>query len=130
MARPTSKFPTELELQVLNVLWDQGPKSGRDIRDELASNRELTYQSVMTILGIMEEKKYVTRKKSGSRFLYRAVVTQKATSKKMMRDLVNRIFGGSTHAAMIGLLEGANLDEAELTELKSEINRRAKEKKS
>lgn len=129
MVRKTSKHPTELELEVLNVLWETGPISGHEIRDELETSRKLTYQSVMTILGIMEEKKYVSRKKQGSRFIYRAAVTQKATSKKMLRDLVDRIFGGSSHAAMIGLLQNSDLDKTELEELKAEINRSQKKGK-
>jgi predicted transcriptional regulator len=129
MVRKTSKHPTDLELEVLNVLWESGPISGQQIRDELEPGRTLTYQSVMTVLGIMEEKKYVSRKKQGSRFVYRAQITQKATSKKMLRDLVDRIFGGSSHAAMIGLLQSSDLDKDELEELKAEIKRSQKKGK-
>ena len=123
MARSTSKHPTELELEVLNVLWNSGANSGQQIRDELEPSRKLTYQSVMTVLRIMEEKKYVRRKKQDGRFVYRAQITKRATSKRMLRDLVDRIFGGSTQAAMIGLLQTSDMDDDQLEELKAEIKR-------
>ena len=61
MSRRVSKHPTELELEILRVLWESGPLTGQAIRSALAPDRSLTYQSVMTVLGIREEKRYVTR---------------------------------------------------------------------
>jgi len=127
VARNVSRHPTELELDVLQVLWEAGPLTGGQIRDTLASRRELTYQSVMTILGIMENKSYVRRKKNAGRFEYRARVTQQATSRRMLRDLVDRLFGGSTTAAMINLLESSDLSEDELNQLRNEVERNRRE---
>jgi len=121
MARPVSKQPTELELEILKILWMQGPCSGRRLRDELADQRDLTYQSVMTILDIMEDKGYVCRKKIAGSFEYRAKITQQATSKKMMQDLVARLFGGSTRAAMLNLLETSDLNNSEILRLREII---------
>ena len=121
MPRNTTKHPTELELEVLQVLWELGPTTGAAIRDALPKSRPLTYQSVMTILGIMEEKKYVTRKKVDGKFQYRARVTKKATSKRMLRDLVDRLFGGSSAVAMMNLLDSSDLDESELQELRKKV---------
>ncbi|TWT83945.1 Methicillin resistance regulatory protein MecI [Planctomycetes bacterium CA13] len=123
MPRRVSKHPTELELEVLQVLWDTGPLAGGAVRDALESTRTLTYQSVMTILGIMEEKGYVARKKSGGRFEYRARITKPTTAKRMMRDLVDRLFDGSTASAMINLLESSDLSDQELKDLREEVNR-------
>lgn len=123
MPRRVSKNPTELELEVLQVLWDMGPLAGAAVRDALESTRTLTYQSVMTILGIMEEKGYVARKKSGGRFEYRAKITKPTTAKRMMRDLVDRLFDGSTASAMINLLESSDLSDQELKDLRDEVKR-------
>ena len=123
MARRVSKHPTELELEVWQVLWDAGPLAGGGVRDALESTRTLTYQSVMTILGIMEEKGYVTRKKSGGRFEYSARITKPTTAKRMMRDLVDRLFDGSTASAMINLLESSDLSDQELKDLQEEVKR-------
>ena len=130
MARSTTKHPTELELEVLNVLWDSGPLTGQAVRDSLAPARKLTYQSVMTVLGIMEEKKYVTRKKNGGRFEYRAKISQKTTSKRMMGDLVDRLFGGSAAVAMINLIESSDLTDEELKELRKILQQNQADSKS
>jgi len=121
------KHPTELELEILKCLWEQGPLSGMAIRDGLASTRELTYQSVMTVLGIMEDKGFVKRKKEGGNFVYRPRVTEKATSKRMLRDLIDRLYNGSAATAMLNLLETSDLTDEELTQLRDSVNRRKQE---
>lgn len=127
VARPASKHPTELELEILKVLWDAGPLSGRQIRDRLATVRELTYTSVMTVLGIMEEKRYVTRKRVGGNYVYSARLSREAASGRMLRDLVDRVFGGSAATAMLNLLEASDVDADELRQLRELIQRKAKE---
>jgi len=123
MARPVSKQPTELELEILKILWELGACSGRRLRDQLATQRDLTYQSVMTILDIMEDKGYVRRKKVAGSFEYRAKVTQQATSKRMMQDLVARLFGGSARAAMLNLLETSDLSDSEIAQLRQIVEK-------
>lgn len=127
MARPASKHPTELELELLKLLWEGQPLSGRQLRDQLAATRELSYTSVMTMLGIMEEKGYVRRKKSNANYLYSARISQQAASRGMLRDIVDRVFGGSAATAMIHLLETSDVDAEELRQLKQLIARKAKE---
>ena len=124
MARHSTRYPTELELEILQYLWQDGPLSGRAIRDSLEPQREVTYQSVMTILGIMENKGYVKRKKVGGSYLYRARITEKATSKNMLQDLVQRLFKGSAAAAMLNLLETSDLSDEELKQLRESVSRR------
>lgn len=127
MPRTGSKHPTELELEILKILWRDGPLSGSAIRDALAPVRALTYTSVMTMLGIMDEKKYVRRKKEGGTYVYSARVTQRTTSRRMLKDLVERVFEGSPVTAMVNLLETGDLARDELSELKQLIARREEE---
>lgn len=127
MPRPQSRNPTELELEILKILWREQPLSGREIRDELAPVRDVTYTSVMTILGIMEDKSYVRRKKNGARFEYSARVTQESTSHRMLNDLVERLFEGSSVTAMVNLLETSDVDPAELKQLRKLIQQRERE---
>ena len=127
MARPTSRHPTELELEILKTLWRDGPSAGRQIRDALAGFRDLAYTSVMTIMKIMTEKKYVRRKKVDGNFVYYPRVTEEAVAKRMLHDIVDRVFDGSAAAVMLNLLQTADLDEQELGQLRQMINRKAKE---
>ncbi len=127
MARQASKHPTELELEILKILWRDEPLTGRDVRDRLAETRELAYTSVMTIMGIMENKGYVKRKKTGKAFIYSPRVTEAATKKRMLRDVVDRVYEGSTMSVVVNLLESADIDPDELEQLRALIRRKSEE---
>lgn len=124
MARPTSKHPTELELEILKILWDEGPSPVRLVRDRLAGFRDLAYTSVMTMLGIMCKKGYVRRTKKGNSYVYRARLAQESATNDMLSDLVDRLFDGSTAAAMVHLLEVGDIDATELDKIRTLINER------
>ncbi len=128
MARPTSKYPTQLELEILKVLWRIGPAAGREIRDALAATRDLAYTSVMTMLNIMTRKKYLKRRKVKGGFVYEARVSEQCTSGGMVRDLVDRAFAGSPSALMLSLLETGDIDVEEIQRLRELISRKAKER--
>ncbi len=130
MARPPSRYPTEFELEILKILWRDGPATVREVREALARSRELAYTSVMTIMGIMTKKKYLARSMQGASYVYRARISERATIRRMLRDLVERAFGGSATAVMLNLLETADIDEAEIRKLRELINRKAKERSS
>jgi predicted transcriptional regulator len=128
MARPQAKHPTELELEILKVLWAKGPLTGREVRDALAeAARDLAYTSVMTIMGIMEDKGYLRRKKQGNGFIYSARIAEKATLRRMLRDLVQRAYDGSVMAAMVNLLEESDMDADELKQLRQLLNHKTEE---
>ncbi len=127
MARSTSKHPTVLELEILKIFWRDGELIGREVRDRLAEVRDLAYTSVMTVMGIMEEKEYLKRKKSGKTFIYSSRVTEAATKKRMLRDVVDRVYEGSTMSVVVNLLESADIDPHELKQLRALIERKSKE---
>src|SRR5688500_53599 len=85
MARPRSQHPTELELEILKVIWRDGPSNVRHVRDELAAWRDLAYTSVMTIMNIMTQKAYLRRVKEGSCFTYHPRITERNTTRKMLQ---------------------------------------------
>ncbi len=126
MARPTSKHPTELELEILKILWREGPLTGRQVRDALAVFRDLAYTSVMTIMGIMEDKGYVRRKKQGGSFVYSARIKQETTTRRMLLDLVERAYDGSVASAVVNLLETSDIESEELEQLRELIRQKTK----
>jgi BlaI family transcriptional regulator, penicillinase repressor len=127
MARPASKYPTELELEILKVLWSAGPCSVRQVRDALVPFRDLAYTSVMTVMTIMVEKGYIQRTKQGGGYVYRPRVKQDSTVRGMLSDLVDRAFDGSAATLMVSLLETKDIDADELRQLRELINRKARE---
>lgn len=125
MARPASTHPTELELEILKILWRDGPLVVQEVRDRL--ERELAYSSVITIMNIMTDKGYLARTKEGKGYRYRARVRAEATKKQMLSDLVDRAFDGSAAAVMLNLIETKGLDGGELAKLRAIIDQKMKD---
>lgn len=125
MARPSSQHPTELELQILQILWRDGPAPVRHVRDTLAGVRDLAYTSVLTVMNIMTRKGYLRREKVDGSYVYWPQVDKDRTTGGMLRDLINRAFGGSAKAVMLNLLETREIDRDELKELRDLIAEQA-----
>jgi BlaI family transcriptional regulator, penicillinase repressor len=130
MARPLSRHPTELELEILKILWNQGPCSVKQIQEALAGTRGLAYTTIMTMLTIMTNKKYVRRNKAGASNTYEAAIKQDAASSNMLQDIVDRVFDGSVPAVVQQLLESSDLDAQELEAIRQLISRKQKGKRS
>ena len=132
MPRPEAEHPTELELEILKVVWQESPLPVREVRARLESQagRPLAHSSVITMLNIMHRKGLLARKKDGKAFLFSPRVDKDRVTGNMMRDLMSRAFNGSPRALVLNLLETADLDAEELSELRKLINRKAKEQKS
>jgi len=130
MPRPPSSHPTELELEILKIVWRDGRSSVRQVRDALeAAGRKLAHTSVITVMNIMSDKGYLKRSKKEAGFVYAAKVSRGATLGKMLRDLVDRAFGGSGAAAMLNLLESNDVTREELDQLRDVIAKKSKEKR-
>ncbi len=123
MPRPASEHPTELELKILQILWEQSPLPVREIRDQLAGGgRDIAHTSVITTLNTMFDKGYLKRKKQGKAFLFSPRIEKEHVSRRMLGDLVDRVFDGSATAVMLSLFGQSDIDESELKELKRLIN--------
>ncbi len=130
MSRPESEHPTQLELEILKILWRDSPLPVREVRAQLKeTDRPLAHSSVITILNIMHRKGYVSRKKSGNAFLFSPKVKEGNVTGQMTADLLSRAFGGSPAAMMLKLLETDDIDAEELAQLRKLINQKAKELK-
>ena len=130
MGRPRSKQPTELELEILKVLWSTGDSTVRQIQAALLPARDLAYTTVMTMLVIMTSKGLVRRRKSGTSNVYTAAIEQGTASTGMLQDLVDRVFGGSVTAVVQHLIETSDLDSEELKAIRQLVHRKQKEHKS
>jgi BlaI family transcriptional regulator, penicillinase repressor len=128
MARPKSEHPTELELQILKVLWQSSPLPVREVRDALAAGgRDLAHTSVITTLNVMVRKKYLRRSMQGNACLFAPRISRDEASQRMLGDMVNRVFDGSAKAVVLSLFDSAELDAADLKELRRLIDHKAKE---
>ena len=129
MARNTSKYPTELELEILKILWRDGQATVRQVRKKLIDFRKLAYTSVMTMMTIMTEKGYLKRAKEGNYYVYKPQVSEQETTQGILSDSVERLFDGSAAAAMVNLLETKDIDEDEMKQLRELIKQKGRETK-
>lgn len=95
------------ELEVMGCLWRHGPQLVSEIRERLAASRPMSHASVSTLLKRLEAKGLVVRKKApaGKAFVYRARVRPDRTQRKILGDLVQRVFDGSGVALVASLFE-------------------------
>ena len=129
MARNPSPHPTELEFEILKILWSRGPSTVREVREELADFRELAHTSVMTTMTIMTKKGYLARKKEGMGYVYRAKIEESSTKRKMVSDMVDRAFEGSASALLLNLLEKEKISGDELDALRKLIDQKSREER-
>jgi len=117
--------PTEVELELLRALWDQGEATVRDLHEVVSQQRALGYTSVLKTLQIMTEKGLVERTEAGKAHIYRAAASQEETQNQLLRDLSERLFAGS--AAQLAM-HALAMDPASAEEIE-EIRRIIRQKK-
>ncbi len=128
MARPASKYPTELELRIQKLLWQPSPRLAREVQTPLADEgRALAKTTVITMLNTMVEKTYLTRKWRGNMYLFSPQISEQEVSERVLGDVLDHVFDGSTAAVLLKLFDVKNLDDGELKELRRIINRKLKE---
>jgi predicted transcriptional regulator len=110
--------PTEAELSILRVLWDQGPLSVREVRQILNAAKPTGYTTVLKMLQIMTEKGLVARDESVRPQIYRAKYSQERTQRQLLADLLDRAFGGSVHTLVLQALSHKKSTPRELDEIK------------
>ncbi len=123
--------PTQLELQMLKVLWVDSPKTARELRDALASQgRDLAHTSVITTLQKMVAKGQLKQldPAEGKALRFEPLVSSDAVSKSMLGDLVNRVFDGSAEAVLLNLFDVSDLEAESLKRLRRAFNQKMREK--
>jgi BlaI family penicillinase repressor len=128
MARPRHESPTPAELEVLQVIWERGPSTVREVMSVLNRQRPRAYTSVMSLMNVMVEKGLLTPKPKGRAFVYSARVSQTGTQSEIVKDLLNRVFDGSASALVTHLLAEAKPDSEELEEIRKTISEFARKK--
>jgi len=117
MAKPKIK-PTEKELEILQIVWEKGPVSVKDVHESLGGEGSNGYTTILKLLQIMHEKGLVTRQKSGKLHLYKAVPSQEATRQQMLDKMIETVFQGSAAQLVMSALGNKKSTTAELQEIK------------
>lgn len=118
---PTQPAPTESELEILQVLWQKGPATVRQINAELNNRREVGYTTTLKLLQIMAEKKLVFRDTSDRVHIYEAAVEESTTQQHLLKRFVDTLFRGSASHLVMQALGNHHASSEELDQIKSLI---------
>jgi predicted transcriptional regulator len=118
LARNKSATLTEAELRIMNVLWERGSATVHEVLQALPEKPALAYNSVLTIIRILETKGYVEHVKDKRAHVYTAKVNRKDATRFEIRHLVNRFFGNSHEMLVLNILEEKSIDPEELARLR------------
>jgi predicted transcriptional regulator len=114
--------PTDAELAILRVLWDDGPATVRRVHEAMVGDRETGYTTTLKLMQIMAEKGLVTRDESSRTHVYAARVSRDRTQRQLVNDLIERAFGGSAAALVLQALSAQPTSEEELGEIRRLID--------
>ncbi len=114
--------PTDAELAILRVLWELGPVTVRQVHEALADTRETGYTTTLKLMQIMAEKGLVTRDESARTHVYAARVGEEQTQNQLVKDLVDRAFGGSAEASVLRALNADATSPDDLREIRKLID--------
>jgi predicted transcriptional regulator len=121
MARKPTPTLTEAELKVMEVVWDLGAASVNDVLDWYSDDIKPAYNTVLTIMRILEDKGYLEHRKNGRAFIYRPLVDRNHARRKAVRHLVRSFFDDSPELLMLNLINDEKLSRDELRRLKKMI---------
>ena len=110
--------PTDAEIAILRVLWRLGPSTVRAVHDELSQDRAMGYTTVLKLMQIMTEKGLVTREDGGRAHTYQATQSEEHAQRRMVGDLLDRVFGGSAQKLVMQALTARKASPEELAEIR------------
>ncbi|QKZ11877.1 BlaI/MecI/CopY family transcriptional regulator [Spirosoma sp. KUDC1026] len=114
--------PTDSELEILQVLWANGPSTVRQVHDKLSQSREIGYTTALKLMQIMHEKGLLTRDEDNRSHTYTAAVDEEATQQSLLDRFVETAFRGSASKLVMQLLGQHKASKEELDEIKNLLN--------
>jgi BlaI family transcriptional regulator, penicillinase repressor len=115
--------PTPAELEILRILWKRGASTVREVQEELEQERPTGYTTVLKLLQIMTEKELVTRDERARAHVYVAKAPEQQTQQQLLRDLLDRAFGGSATKLVMQALSSAKTSPEELARIRELLDR-------
>ena len=122
MNRTPAPRPTDAELAILRILWDRGPSTVRQVHEILGRERQAAYTTALKLLQIMTEKGLVERDERDRTHIYRARLSEETTQRQLVRDLVDRAFGGSASKLVLQALATRRASAEELRDIRKAID--------
>ena len=121
MARPSSQAVTAAEQAILEVLWELGEASVREVTDRLSQQKPAAYNTVLTMLGVLHKKNLVTFRPEGRAFIYRATLTKDDVRDRALSTLMEQLFDGSPETLALHLVNNHDVDPEKLQALREKV---------
>lgn len=126
MPRKPSKIFTDKEMDIMKLIWQMGEATVKDIQDKLPG--EPHYNSVLTIIRVLERKGHLVHRAEGKTHFYSAGESRDNARTRLLRHLVDQVFGGSAASAVLNLVQAGDLTKKDLDEIRNKIAGGRKEK--
>lgn len=126
--KQTSK-PTEAELEILQVLWNQGPSTVRVVHDAIGAKRDIGYTTTLKLMQMMHEKGLVQRSETQRAHVYYAAQSATKSRTSLIHRVVDQAFSGSTKELVLHALRSTKASSKDLQEIRAELDRIERESK-
>ena len=120
--------PTDLELEILKVIWARGEATVREVFKDLQAQRRIAYTTVLTMMGILERKGHLIKRSGARAYIYTPAVPQDQVVTSLVYEFVGRVFNGSAHPLLVHLVGDRSIRQQELEELEKLVQSRKKKK--
>jgi BlaI family penicillinase repressor len=122
MARRKNSRPTDRELTILRILWDNGPSTVRQVNEAMSQDEDTGYTTTLKLMQIMAEKGLVLRDDSQFKHVYRPALTEEKAQKQLVGDLLDRAFSGSAEKLVMRALSAKKVSAKELASIKKMLD--------
>ncbi len=122
MARYKSSQPTDRELAILRILWDNGPSTVRRVNEAMNEDENTGYTTTLKLMQIMTEKGLLRRDESQFKHIYKPAITEEKTQKQLVGDLLEKAFSGSAEKLVMRALSAKKVSQKELAKIKKLLN--------
>ena len=103
--KPQKAVPTDQELEILKVIWSRGHATVREVYQDLSKQRKIAYTTVLTMMGVLEHKRHLKKKRGERAYIYVPTQPQEQVVEGMVDEFVNRVFDGSAKPLLVHLVE-------------------------
>jgi len=119
---------TDQELEIMKVVWARGNATVRDVYEELLKKRKIAYTTVMTMMGILEQKGHLKKSADERAYVYTPSQPQHEVVGNMVQDFLKRVFNGSAKPLLIHLVEDKKVSQEELEEIRQLLKDKRRKK--
>ena len=123
MVRHKSSRPTDRELTILRILWDNGPSTVRQVNEEMNKDEDTGYTTTLKLMQIMTEKGLLVRDESQFKHVYKPAFTEERTQKQLVGDLLERAFSGSAEKLVMRALSAKKVPAKELAKIRKMLEK-------